>query len=589
MLNNVLLVTRQLSPTLPCGGCWGPPACEPQRNVNWNEDTDMRPLYEKASERPQPPEEADGLGLFLHMRRFMNGLNRTWPHSGHRLYNAARAATGAGQFSACYMDYTPTDPDLVLYEFGVNGVTTRGGEDHAWETVIYKAMRLESKPAIISVVTWNFCRDDEGTNGEYKMGRQACRPRLSDVNPDVGGQFLNSSGDATAAVTRYSLTTGSAAVSVYASIVPFMAAKAKYFWPPRLLSIDGMHQESYHVHEAPAKPECCITIDRRGSQGRALRSGAGDMTEMRDDGDDGDEDENEEMCASPPKGEQLKRVGFDGKEHIVDSRVTKLAFYNFYLADLMLFPLFQARLKPQGAVLNDYPSEDAIPPHEHILGNVIDLHCYRWEHPNFKVPRVVKNVVAKNASRLPVHYLENAELKAAWPHGDPDDPGAPGWILVTHPLDGPETVRNQHKRGLVSTRLGDYITMEIDITRITDETDDKENAKGEIEVHFLQSYQHMGLARLTCAEGCACDPQVLDATSSRQSSEATKHAFEVRNAGDLSRCHMSFENYAHPVDVPTTGVDGNAPSPGLVGDTGSGHKFKLLSMLVRTFRTMPSS
>ena len=61
---------------------------------------------------------------------------------------------------------------------------------------------------------------------------------------------------------------------------------------------------------------------------------------------------------------------------------------------------------------------------------------------------MIENVHRRPASargpgddRVPEKYLGNqSELVAAWPGGDPDAPGAKGWIHVEHPLDGPPKV-----------------------------------------------------------------------------------------------------------------------------------------------------
>jgi hypothetical protein len=97
-----------------------------------------------------------------------------------------------------------------------------------------------------------------------------------------------------------------------------MVAKAKYFWPPRMVSLDGMHQQLFRLdilRQAPdTKPECCVTIKRRGGGGPGLQ------------------EEEEELCASPPDDEQLNRVGANGEAYTVDAKLTQIAFYSFYLA-----------------------------------------------------------------------------------------------------------------------------------------------------------------------------------------------------------------------------------------------------------------
>jgi hypothetical protein len=61
----------------------------------------------------------DALDLKYQMRRFMQGINRTWPHPEHRFYNSAQAATGPERFNSCFFEYTPLDPapDLVVGGF----------------------------------------------------------------------------------------------------------------------------------------------------------------------------------------------------------------------------------------------------------------------------------------------------------------------------------------------------------------------------------------------------------------------------------------------------------------------------------------
>jgi hypothetical protein len=79
------------------------------------------------------------------MRRFMNGVNRTWPHAGHRLYNTAKPGSIPEYFSACLLDHLPPDVDLVVLEFGVN---SRWEDVGPWARLMRRVMRLESQPAV---------------------------------------------------------------------------------------------------------------------------------------------------------------------------------------------------------------------------------------------------------------------------------------------------------------------------------------------------------------------------------------------------------------------------------------------------------
>ena len=82
------------------GACWGPPSCvkpeHPDRPGRSDEEKlnqddlgmpfdEMKPYQRRGvATRPDPPQAYDALDLKHQMRRFMQGINRTWPHAGHR-------------------------------------------------------------------------------------------------------------------------------------------------------------------------------------------------------------------------------------------------------------------------------------------------------------------------------------------------------------------------------------------------------------------------------------------------------------------------------------------------------------------------
>ena len=607
------------------GACWGPPACvkpvHPDRHGGSDEElldlddfgqpyNPHRPYQRRGdATRPDPVGMHDALDLRFQMRRFMQGINRTWPHPGHRFHNTAQPAKGTGYFNMCFYEYAPLSPapDLVILEFGVNDSGPKGWEDlnrrvtSAWE----------KEPAVINLVTYNFCRADDGTDGINNQATRFsfpdCKKRLGETGwppEDVphgraGEEYHNATGDMHEAVARFSLATGSTAVSSYTAIVPLMRAKRWPYWPPSLITTDGVHGDPSRLLAAPeeSRGQCCVSLKKKN-----------------DEQDDNAHTETE-YCASPPTYADVFRREEWGspwtEDVLTEERVKidkkmlqsiEMNFYNLALADMMLFPIFQARSEPRGAFLNDASWEETAhkvkvkekekekkkeEDHGGGGGNETEnrpqkwsrgdaLRCLRWDVP-FKGGAgvsILKNVHRRSMrihpprdadvagqddvddDSVPERYLGNEELVAAWPEGNPDAPDAKGWIHTIHPLDLPPDRRKQvWKPGLVSVRVGDYLEMELSAASLG------VGGTGDMEISYLTSYEHMGMARLTCISGCRCEPQLLNATSEKKVSVAGGTTFELRDGGDLAKCRMSLENVAK-------------------SDGGSVHenKFKLLSL-----------
>jgi hypothetical protein len=398
--------------------------------------------------------------------------------------------------------------------------------------------------------------------------RETGWPPAADV-PDGrrGDEYRNASGDLHDAVARFSLATGAAAVSAYGAVAPLMQAKRWPFWPPSLITTDGVHGDMFRLTAASELGECCISLEQPTSSRREQEE-EGIKGEGEGEGELSEHHEREECeyCASPPASEEIFRReewGSPWTEDVVDdahdeakARGIYMSFYNIVLADMMLFPIFQARLKPRGAFFNDASWEEK-PKDDVTHASSADdrnkskkrgdpLRCLRWDHPAGSLAvLMVKNIhrrppasssssaiSADGDDAVPERYLGNeSELVAAWPGGNPDAPDAKGWIFVVHPLDGPPTVREAHKHGLVSVRVGDFALMEFDASTIV-------GGAGEAEIEYLASYEHMGVARLSCESGCECEPQVLNGTIVDKVSRAVSQSFELRDGGDLAKCRL---------------------------------------------------
>ena len=545
------------------------------------------------------------LDVRFQLRRFMQAINRTWPHPGHRLHNMGEGAKNPVHFSSCLYDFTPRDPapDLVILEFGVNGVPndweelnrrvtstrTWGGR---WSDGI---QRPEDEPgggpAVLNVLTYNFCRADDGSNGaEAGFSYADCGTRLRATGLDpasspharAGHELRNASGDLRDAVTRFSLATGAAAVSALSAIAPLMNARRYPYWPPGLITTDGIHGEMHRLKAPPpeSREACCVHLRPYAEETEGDTTGSSGVR----------------YCASPPAMREVFRRhewgspwtsdDVDPDADADDFDNIEMSFYTIALADMMLFPIFRARSRPRSAVLNDaswekrepqQPPPLAGPGGKRTRGDA--LRCLRWdvsEHATQAMAVIKENAhrrppdVRPEHDRVPERYLGGgSELAGKWPGGDPDAPHAKGWIFVEHPVDGPPSVRELYKHGLVSVRPGDYLVIEVDASSIGADA-------GEAEVSFLTSYEHMGHARVTCVDGCRCKPQVLDGRSEKKSSETRHVSFELRDGGDLAKCRVRIENVAFEKE-PGSGRNGTAVAE---------HKFKLFSM--RLFAYVPT-
>ena len=87
-------------------GCWGgldtcAPTHSPLSHGTYGEGWTRQ--YERTWTRPTWTDHHDGTSVRYFMRRFMDGVNRTWPHRGHRLYNSAKPGSVPEYFSACLL------------------------------------------------------------------------------------------------------------------------------------------------------------------------------------------------------------------------------------------------------------------------------------------------------------------------------------------------------------------------------------------------------------------------------------------------------------------------------------------------------
>lgn len=82
-------------------------------------------------------------------------INSTWPHAGHKLYNAGRpGAGGVSNFIGCLSSWLPEVIDLFVLELGATGVKPESVEQLS--RLIYRLSPAEEMPAILIFNVWNY-------------------------------------------------------------------------------------------------------------------------------------------------------------------------------------------------------------------------------------------------------------------------------------------------------------------------------------------------------------------------------------------------------------------------------------------------
>ena len=85
---------------------------------------------------------------------FFEVINATWPHRDHVLRNAATDATPAHMLLSCLYTLLPSDPDLIILEFGSMANTLH---PTLTEVLVRSLLRMPSAPALVFLTVREFC------------------------------------------------------------------------------------------------------------------------------------------------------------------------------------------------------------------------------------------------------------------------------------------------------------------------------------------------------------------------------------------------------------------------------------------------
>ena len=88
--------------------------------------------------------------------RFLEHINKSWPHKKHRINNTAADKTPAAVALQCLMTFLPVDLDIVLLEFN-SMARHQLAKLHAIEGIVRQLASLASQPVLIIVSVHSWC------------------------------------------------------------------------------------------------------------------------------------------------------------------------------------------------------------------------------------------------------------------------------------------------------------------------------------------------------------------------------------------------------------------------------------------------
>ena len=116
--------------------------------------------------------------------RLFEHINATFPHAGHRLYNAALDATPVSLFSDCLFSHLPSEVHLVVAEWGSMGLHNYKHLPSI-ERVVRILLRLPSQPMIVHLSSPEWCTQRRTPRAFYSTGDRLMGHVSNFIYPDT--------------------------------------------------------------------------------------------------------------------------------------------------------------------------------------------------------------------------------------------------------------------------------------------------------------------------------------------------------------------------------------------------------------------
>ena len=164
--------------------------------------------------------------------RLLEHVNRTWPHSQHRLNNSALDATPAQTVLPCLFSHLPTQLDIIILEFGSMAIHLQLA---AVEAVARRLLELCPRPLLVFLSVHALCHASRGPGQPPTMFRDGEKGVGGYVYPQT--VWSAAEAEATAVCDRY----GQACLSVHRAVLPRLQAGAPGFSIDDLTGPDCLH------------------------------------------------------------------------------------------------------------------------------------------------------------------------------------------------------------------------------------------------------------------------------------------------------------------------------------------------------------
>ena len=455
--------------------------------------------------------------------RLLEAINATWPHSNHRLRNAAVDATPAQSFLPCLFTHLPKALDLVILEFGSLALHL---QLRAAEQIVRELRMLPSAPVIAFISVRGMCqrasRNTRQTVGSWavrdawlpSLARQGRRRRLPPPPPPPSTLWeyvpINETtrwSQAEDFFERLCNTYGSACLSYYHAVRQPMEARAPGFL---------LHDTSNDcLHPSGGRFGTAYLVDIFVHW---LRSS---LTRVRS------------RLIIPQRAKQLLPLPLLPWPSLNRTRAARC----------YAFAEQSAARSPFGALAP-------------VLWRSAASSC------NATTAAGMRETAATAEERAgPCAWLK-AGAQRACPVTATDNNIPDGWVYCHRSLKSSTRAPRKVSPGVMALVPGAILEAEID-TRLAGMGRRNPNARLKVVLEYLTSYEGMGVASVSCTASCRCSVQTIDAHRAgqlRNESVFSSHEFDVLGAHSSCTLRVSL----------------------LHASSSSGHQFKLRSVSVKS-------
>ena len=435
-------------------------------------------------------------------RHRRNSATATAPAGKHTVYAMGRTGSGADAFIDCFQTHIKK-ADLVLLEFAVVGPGSS-----SFEALVRRVLSMQGSTAAAFVNFWSWCRTIDGCMSETGIESPHHRGIRSPVGP------LSSSTGVVARLNPFTSMIRNLANTTPPNdaVVPWKAEYevdqqmrfhdeaalvARYYGVPlvslrdallpailaqRTSLLDWKKWQDYDYHPSPSSNAAIAEL--------LAEAVARTAVSLADEGDAA------ALAAAAAAATAAAKVG-------VPAAAATASTWD-----------------------DEWHEEPPLPPpmhHDQVVRHT--KACYHW---------------------LPDKELLSLGGRSQWSYrlfGLPPTLSSEGWEMSRQERTS-AAGRTKTNPGLLAERPGAVLSLELDTSPVNHASASTAgtgttHAQAAIQLDYLQSYQHMGILRVSCAEGCACEDTTIDAHFS--GAKVSVHVSRCIVVTPAQRCVLRLE------------------------------------------------